>query len=116
MHKFMLMLFDNPSAFAEYSPDQLQGVVKEYNAWCQEMAKAGKFLGGEKLADEGGKVIVRDGEGVSVTDGPFAESKEVLGGYFIISAESYDEAVQIASGSPHAKYGAATHVRQIDAV
>ncbi|MEQ8845660.1 MAG: YciI family protein [Phycisphaerales bacterium] len=112
MPKFMLMLFDNPADYAGLSPDQMQGVVQEYNAWCQEMAKAGKFLGGEKLADEGGKVITKGG----VTDGPFAESKEVLGGYFIISAESYDEAVQIASSSPHAKYGAATHVRQIDAV
>lgn len=116
MPKFMLMLFDNPADYAGLSPDQMQGVVQEYNAWCQQMAKAGKFLGGEKLADEGGKVIARQGERISVTDGPFAESKEVLGGYFIISAASYDEAVKIASSSPHAKYGAATHVRQIDAI
>ena len=120
MPKFVLMLMDNPADYADLSPDQLQGVVQEYNAWCQKMAQAGKFLGGEKLADEGGKVIVRKGNGVgqglSVTDGPFAESKEVLGGFFIIKADSYDEAVQIASGSPHVKYGAATHVRQIDEV
>ena len=49
-----------------------------------------------------------------MTDGPFAESKEVLGGFFIIAAASYDEAVEIAKTSPHVKYGASTHVRQID--
>ena len=111
MPKFMLMLFDHPADYAGLSPDQMQGVVQEYNAWCQEMAKAGKFLGGEKLADEGGKVITQSG----VTDGPFAESKEVLGGYFTILADSYEEAVELASSSPHVKYGASTHVRQIDA-
>jgi len=118
MPKFAMLLFDNPSEFADLSPDQMQAVVQEYNAWCQEMAKAGKFAGGEKLADEGGKVIASRGagHGVSVTDGPFAESKEVLGGFFIINAGSYDEAVDIARSSPHAKYGASTHVRRIDDV
>jgi hypothetical protein len=112
----MLMLFDNPADYADLSPEQMQTVVQEYGAWVQAMGKAGKFVGGEKLADEGGKVITRNGTGLSVTDGPYAESKEVLGGYFIVNADSYDEAVEIARGSPHAKYGCATHVRQIDAV
>ncbi len=111
MPKFMLLLFDTPSDYAGMTPEQMQQVVKEYGAWAQEMGKAGKLEGGEKLADEGGKVITQSG----VTDGPFAESKEVLGGYFTINAASYDEAVEIARGSPHAKYGASTHVRQIDA-
>ncbi|MFI4882233.1 MAG: YciI family protein [Phycisphaerales bacterium JB064] len=115
MAKFMLMLFDNPADYADLSPDTMQQVVREYGEWAQSMAKAGKFVDGEKLADEGGKIIARKGQGVSVTDGPFAESKEVLGGFFIINAGSYEEAVEIASSSPHVKYGASTHVRQIDA-
>lgn len=111
MPKFMLLLFDNPSDYADVTPEQMQQVVKEYGSWAQKMGKAGKLAGGEKLADEGGKVITQSG----VTDGPFAESKEVLGGYFILDAASYDEAVELASSSPHVKYGASTHVRQIDA-
>lgn len=111
MPKFMLLLFDNPADYADLSPEQMQQVVREYGAWAKEMGKAGKLEGGEKLADDGGKVITATG----VTDGPFAESKEVLGGYFTITAASYDEAVEIARGSPHVKYGASTHVRQIDA-
>ncbi|MEQ8316652.1 MAG: YciI family protein [Phycisphaerales bacterium] len=116
MPKFLLMLFDNPADYADVSPEQMQQIVQEYGAWAQQLGQAGKLAAGEKLADEGGKVLTRNGAGVTVTDGPFAESKEVLGGFFIVNAESYDEAVEIARHSPHAKYGCATHVRQIDAV
>lgn len=115
MPKFLLMLFDNPADYADLSPEQMQKVVQEYSAWAQEMGKAGKLAAGEKLADEGGKVITRKGQGLSVTDGPYAESKEVLGGFFIVNAASYDEAVELARACPHARYGCATHVRQIDA-
>lgn len=114
MPRYMLMLLDNPSDYAGLSPEQMQGVVKEYNAWAGKMGKEGKLAGGEKLADEGGKVLTRGGSGLVLTDGPFAESKEVLGGYFILKAGSYDEAVEIARTCPHAKYGVATHIRQID--
>jgi hypothetical protein len=114
MAKYMLMLFDNPSDYANLSPQQLQDLVKEYGAWAGKMAKEGKLAGGEKLAEEGGKIIRGKGAKAVVTDGPFAESKEVLGGYFTINAASYDEAVTIARTCPHIVYGCATHVRRID--
>ena len=53
---------------------------------------------------------------VSVTDGPYAESKELVGGYFIISAADYDEACRVAESNPHFKYGGNIEVRQVDAV
>lgn len=114
MPKFMLMLFDSPADYADITPAQMQAVVKEYGQWAKTMGEQGKLAGGEKLADEGGRVIRRNGEQAAVTDGPFAETKEVLGGFFIINARNYDEAVEIAKTSPHVKYGASTHVRQID--
>lgn len=114
MPRFMLMLFDNPADYADLTPAQMQAIVKEYGEWAQKMGKEGKIAGGEKLADEGGRIITRRDEKVSVTDGPYAETKEVLGGFFIINARSYDEAVEIAQTSPHARYGSSTHVRQID--
>ncbi len=116
MSKFVMMLFDNPADFADFSPEQMQQVVQEYGSWAEQMAKEGKFVSGEKLTEDGGKIIARRGDGITVTDGPFAESKEVLGGIFIIQAASYDDAVEIAKTSPHVKYGASTHVRQIDDV
>ncbi len=69
---------------------------------------------GEMLAEVGGKIVARGDRGVTVTDGPFAESKEVLGGLFVINAASYEEAVEIAKTCPHAKCGTSTHIRQID--
>ncbi|HMS15598.1 MAG TPA: YciI family protein [Planctomycetota bacterium] len=116
MPKFMLLLLDNPSEFADLTPAQMQAVVQEYGAWAESMGKANKLLGGEKLQDEGGKVLRKKGSQVAVTDGPFAESKEVLGGYFLLSADNYAEAVELAKSCPHMKYGAATHIRQIDEV
>ncbi len=114
MAKYMLLLLDNPSDYASLTPQQMQDLVKEYGQWAGRMGQEGKLAGGEKLADEGGKVITGKGPKAVVTDGPFAETKEVLGGYFIINAASYDEAVAIARSCPHSKYGCATHIRRID--
>lgn len=114
MAKFMLMLFDNPADYANLTPQMMQDLVKEYGHWAEQMGKEGKLAGGEKLTEEGGRVITGKGAKAVVTDGPYAETKEVLGGYFIVNAASYDEAVAIARSCPHAKYGASTHVRRID--
>jgi hypothetical protein len=113
MPKYMLLLVDRPTDFASLSPDAMQRIVQEYSAWAAEMGRRGRLHGGQKLADEGGKVLRRDAGGL-VTDGPFAEAKEVLGGYFIIEASSYDDAVAIARTCPHATHGTAIHVRRID--
>jgi hypothetical protein len=114
MAKFMLLLFDKPADYADLTPAQMQQVVKEYGQWAKSMGQKGKLKGGEKLTDDGGRILKTRGEKVSVTDGPYAESKEVLGGIFIIEAADYDEAVEIAQSCPHMKYGACTHIRQID--
>lgn len=114
MPKFMLMLFDNPADYAGLSPQRMQEIVREYGEWAGRIAKEGKLVGGNKLSDEGGKVLSGKSPKSIVTDGPFAETKEVLGGYFIVEAADYDEAVAIARSCPHATYGVATHVRRID--
>lgn len=116
MAQFMLLLFDNPADYRDLTPAQMQQVVQEYGDWAKSMGAAGKLAGGEKLADEGGRVLRKKSGDAVVTDGPFAESKEVLGGYFLVNAASYDEAVEIAKSCPHMKYGACTHVRQIDQI
>ena len=114
MARYMLMLLDTPADYAALTPQQMQEVVAEYGQWAARMGQEGKLAGGEKLADEGGKILKGKGPTAVVTDGPFAETKEVLGGYLIINAASYDEAVAIARSCPHAKYGCATHIRRIE--
>jgi hypothetical protein len=111
----MLVLTDDPSAFRDVSPADMQEVIAKYVAWTTKIKKDGVHLSGEKLADEGGKRIKagKDGKPV-VVDGPYAEAKEVVGGFYIVKAKDYDEAVAIASSCPHVAFGAHLDVRRID--
>ena len=111
---YMLLLHDVISEDVEFSAEEIQAVIGEYVAWREEIAAKGLLIGGEKLADEGGKHLRRvDGE-IRVTDGPFAEVKEALGGYFSIRADDYDEAVEISKDCPHLRYGGWIELREID--
>ncbi len=114
MAQFMLLLHENPNEFEGLSQKELQGVISEYQAWGQRMASQGKLVSGHKLKDEGGRRLAARGSEILVTDGPFAEAKEVLGGYYIVNASSYDEAVELAKTGPHLRYNGRIEIRQID--
>jgi hypothetical protein len=72
-----------------------------------------KATGGQKLMDGEGRVLQKQNGKLSVIDGPFAEAKEVLGGFFVIEAANYDEAVEAAKTCPHMEFGT-IEVRQIE--
>ena len=114
MPKYMLLLHDNPAAFTNVSPDQMQKVVEKYIAWGNKLREARVMKAGDKLTDEPGKVMRRKDGQVRVTDGPYSESKEVLGGYYMIEAGSYDKAIDHARDCPHLDYGGTIEVRQVD--
>jgi hypothetical protein len=114
MPKYMLLLHDNPAAFADVSPEQMQKVIEKYIGWGDRLREAGVMKGGDKLTDEPGKVVRRLGGQVRVTDGPYSETKEVLGGYYIIEAASYDQAIDRSRDCPHLEYGGTIEVRQVD--
>jgi hypothetical protein len=114
MPNYMLLLHDNPAAFTNVSPDQMQRVVERYIAWGNKLREAGVMKAGDKLTDEPGKVMRRKDGRIHVTDGPYSESKEVLGGYYMIEAGSYDKAIDHARDCPHLDYGGAIEVRQVD--
>ena len=101
MAQYVMFLWENPAAFANASPADMQAIIQEYVAWRQRMGAAGKITGGQKLRDEGGRILDR---GV-VAEGPYAEANEVIGGLFQVEAASYEEAVEIARTCPHAKFG-----------
>lgn len=105
MPKFMLLLREDPARFAQLSPADMQSVIEEYRAWSQKLGAEGRMLGGEKLADEGGRRMVARGGGLSVTDGPYAEAKDVIGGFFTIEAADYAEAERLAADCPHLRFG-----------
>ena len=114
MSKFMLLLHDAPDGFAAMSPDQMQQVIEKYAAWGNRLRASGVMLDGQKLADEPGRILRAKGGQVRITDGPYSETKEVLGGYYTVRAADYDEAAGIARDCPHLEYGGTIEIRQID--
>ena len=109
MPQFMLLLRDSGWNPEELSAEEIQAVLGRYRAWNERM----RAKDGQKLRDDEGKVLRRNGKGITVTDGPYAEAREVLGGFMIIEAASYDEAVRLCQDSPHFDYGS-IEVRQIE--
>lgn len=105
MRQFMLILQENPADFAHITPDEMQRIIERYSAWADALASRGRLVEGIKLQDEGGRLLTRVGGKTSVTDAAYAEAKEVIGGFFVIRAEDYEEAVQIASDCPHLENG-----------
>jgi hypothetical protein len=114
MPKYMLLLHDDPSAFAKMSPADIQQVIEKYVSWGDRLRAAGILTDGQKLTDEPGKVLRGAGGRMRVTDGPYSETKEVLGGYYVVEADSYEQAAERTKECPHLEYGGTIEVRQID--
>ncbi len=114
MPNYMLLLHEQTSDVSQLSPEDIEAVIAEYMAWSAKLAAQGKIRGGEKLRDEGGRHLHGFGDKFRVTDGPFVEAKEVIGGYFTIEAENYDEAVRLSSDCPHLKYGGWVELREVE--
>lgn len=90
----------------EMTQDQADAHLREYAAFTDELRRKGQFAGANRLkpSDTATTVRVRGGK-VLVTDGPFAETKEQLGGYYLVEAADLDEAIRIAAGIPGARIG-----------
>ena len=95
------------------SPAQLQKVVSDWMAWFERLKAEGKCAGGHPLEDEG-KVVF--GKQRTVAGGPFAESKEAIGGYFYLTVADENEAIEIAQQCPGLEYGAVVEVRLANVV
>ena len=113
MSKFMVLLYDDQSQWGALSPEQIQEAVQKYWAWGDNLRKKGIYLGSDKLTDGVGRVL-RGKKDLRVTDGPFTEGKEFLGGYYAFTAASYDEAVELTRDHPHLEYGGVVEIREIE--
>jgi hypothetical protein len=114
MPSYMMLLHEAPPDFSGFSAEDIQHVIDEYKNWRNGIAAQGKLSGGAKLRDEGGKHLSGANGDFRVTDGPFAEAKEVIGGYFTIEAADYDEAVELSKDCPHLKYGGRIELREVE--
>jgi hypothetical protein len=108
--RFMLILRGGKSD-RTFSPSEYGAVIQKYHDWIDELRKSGRYEGGEPL-EEQGKTLSGE-RGRLVTDGPFAEAKETVGGYFIFKAADLHEAAEIAKGCPILDNGGTVEVRQI---
>ena len=105
MKKFIMLLHDAGSFPADISPDQIQAIIQRYVTWRQAIQKNGRKVEGHKLTDGQGRVMKGAAGSARVTDGPYAEAREVIGGLFIVEASSYEEMVELSKDCPHLDFG-----------
>lgn len=108
MEKYMFIFIGGDPS--HLSPDAQQAHMQKWFTWVEKLTKEKRYVGGEALLP-GGKSI--SGSNKTVTDGPFAESKEVVGGFFVVEAKDYNEAVEMAKASPDFELGGSVEVRQV---
>jgi hypothetical protein len=113
MSQYMLLIRGGYEEWNTLTPEQMQQSIEQYRAWAGRLSESGKLVGAEKLSDGDGR-LVRMHNGQVVVDGPFTETKESVGGYFLIEAASFAEAIEIAKECPGLTRGVAVEVRQIE--
>ena len=104
--RFLLMIYTDETADSTATPEQQQAVMNEYWAFNSAVNQRGVNKGGEALmpTTTATTVRIRDSK-ATLTDGPFAETKEQLGGYYLLDVKNLDEAIEVAKLCPGAKYG-----------
>jgi hypothetical protein len=102
-----LLVFRNTSWHRDFSPEEIQQSIARFTEWFERLDRAGKFKGGGPLGHYG-KILTSKS---AVTDGPFVESKEAIAGFFLIRADSLDQAVEVARGCPGLEFGQTVEVR-----
>ena len=104
--KYLLSIYNDESSWDSASPDQTQKMIEAYYAFGREVEERGAFLAGEGLQPTSAAttVRVRNNERL-ITDGPFAETKEQLGGFYLLECKDLDEAIEFAAKIPGAQDG-----------
>ena len=109
MKDFMFIFYNNPNA-PSFTPEQMQANMQLWMAWVEKLKAADTWVSGEALMPGGNMV---KGTKAIVTDGPFAESKEIVGGYFVIRAASIEKATDIAKDCPDLPLDGVVEVREV---
>ena len=104
--RYLCLIYDEEKKLGAMSKSESDAFMGEYFAFTEDIKKSGHYLGGEALqpVNTATSVRVRSGK-MSTTDGPFAETKEQLGGYYLINAKDLNDALQVAARIPSAKLG-----------
>ena len=104
--KYLLLIYENEGDFAKVTEEEGNKIFAEYMEYTKGIRKAGNYIGGEALQPIATATTVRQRNGKTLTtDGPFAETKEQLGGYYLVEAKDLDEAIKLAGGIPAVRTG-----------
>ena len=104
--KYLCLIYENEKQWETLPPAESEAIMGEYFAFTEGIRKNGKYIAGEALQPTGTATTVRVRNGkVSTTDGPFAETKEQLGGFYLIEANDLNDALQVAARIPSARMG-----------
>jgi hypothetical protein len=112
--RYLALIYSDERGTAEMTPDEQGAYTAAWMGYADDFAKSGKMLGGEALQPTLTATTVRQGNGGNlITDGPYAETKEQLGGYFLINADNLDEAIAWAAKMPNLTRGGSVEIRPI---
>ena len=110
MSKYMLLIRGGGEAMAAMSPEEKEKNMESWKTWMSGLAENGKLVDGLPLAEEGKRITGRE---KLVSDGPYAEGKEIVGGYIIVNASDMDAAVELAKGCPIFENNGETEIREL---
>lgn len=110
MTKYLYLFRGGDAHRATQSPEDMQAHMQKWGAWMQGLAQSGTLVDGLPLGN-GGRIVSNNGE--TVTDGPFAEGAEIVGGYLIVNAESLEGATEISKSCPIFEHKGTVEVREI---
>lgn len=116
MHTYLLLLHETPADYAGMSPAEMEAIIQSHWAFAQSLSARGLRVGGEKLCDDGGRHLRRQGTQIVASDGPYAEAHDVIGGFYMIKAADDAEAERIARECPHYAGRQWVEVRRVDPV
>lgn len=104
--QYLLLIYSNEVEWQQRPQAEAEATTKEYGVFTQGIVQSGNYKGGERLRPVAMATTVRVRDGKTLTtDGPFAETREQLGGYYLIDAKNLDEATAIAARIPSARFG-----------
>lgn len=113
MPQFLLILHDSGRFPTDIGPEEIQAIVKRFVDWRANVQKGGRTITGYKLVEGQGRLVRGKGAEQSVTNGPYTESREVVGGLFVIDAGDYDEALALSRDCPHLDFGS-IEIREVE--
>ncbi len=105
--QYLCLIYDNEQEWQKLPQPEAKKIIDEFSAYTESIRKSGHYVGGNALQPTHTATTVRVRKGrVATTDGPFAETKEQLGGYYLLQARDLNEAIQLAARIPGARFGA----------